>query len=94
MIIFGIFLAVIWGIILSFVSFTISWLLYPSLKSFLLVVNSTLPALTEPLKAFFTPLVDVSARFFRQIRVKASLDGGLMSPFAKSPVQIVQDSNV
>lgn len=84
----------VWGIILSFVSFTMSWLWNPSLKVFLLVVNSTLPAITEPLKALFTPLVDVSARVFRQIRVKASLDGGLMSPFAKSPVQIVQDSNV
>lgn len=87
-VIFGIFLAFLWAVILSIVSFVISWLWNPSLKAMLLVVGATLPAVTEPLKALFTPLVDVAARIFRQIHVKGSLDGKLLSPLAKTDSQM------
>ena len=81
--IFGFLLSFVWGLILSIISFTVTWLWNPGLKSMLLVISATLPAVTEPLKALFTPLVDVQARVFRQIRVQAWLNGGLLSPITK-----------
>ncbi len=83
MIVFGILISFLWAVVLGTLSFILAWLLNPALKATILTVSRILPALTEPLKALLTPLVDVHARIFRQIRVRSWLEGGLMSPFAK-----------
>ena len=82
-IIFGFLFAFLWALIYGIVVFVLSWIWSPALRLTLLTVNAILPAVTEPLRALFMPLVDVSARFFRQIRIKLSLDGGLVLPLHK-----------
>ena len=73
--VFGIFLAIIFGIINGIVSFGHVWLYGPLLKYTLIVVYSAAPLATVPLVALLTPLVDVHARFFRQIRIRFNLTG-------------------
>lgn len=72
-----------WALLLSLVAFVVTWMYSPGLKMVLLVINSTLPIVTEPLKALFTPLIDVLARVFRQIKVDATLGGGLLAPLSR-----------
>ena len=83
-IIFGIPLAILWGLQLSLIVFVVTWIYHPGLKIVLLVVNATLPIVTEPLRALFTPLVDVLARVFRQIRVNTTVNGDLLTPLSKT----------
>ena len=80
----------LWAMILGILSFVLTWMWRPGLMAVILVVNTTLPAVTEPLKALFTPLVDMQARIFRQIRVQGWLNGGLFDSLAgKKPQHVV-----
>lgn len=79
---FGFLFSLLWGFIASILLFVITWIWNPVLKMNLLILGATVPIVTEPLKAFFTPLSDVSARIFRQIHVKANIDGKLLSPLS------------
>ena len=81
-ILLGIFLAFIWAVIYGFIIFYITYIWSPVLRLALLLINTALPLATEPLRALLTPLADVAARLFRQIRIKAQLNGGLLSPLA------------
>ena len=88
-ILFGFFLSFLWAIVLGITSFVLAWIWNPGLKALIIVVSTTLPAVTEPLKALFTPLVDVQARVFRQIRVQGWLNGGLLNPLLKKQDHVV-----
>ena len=79
-VIFGFLFAFFWAFIYGIIVFILSWIWSPALRLILLMINAILPLVTEPLRALFSPLVDVAARFFRQIRIKLSLDGGLVLP--------------
>ena len=68
----GFILAVVFALINAFVSFVHVWIFGPLAKVVLLWVYAIIPLAVAPLKAFFTPLVDVHARIFRQIRVNLS----------------------
>lgn len=46
------------------------------MRAALFLSGAVIPAAVEPMKAFLTPLVDVHARIFRQIRIAATLNGG------------------
>ena len=65
---------VLFALINGVVSFVHVWIFSPLAKVTLLWVYAIVPLAVAPLKAFFTPLVDVQARIFRQIRV--NLSGG------------------
>jgi len=80
---FGFLFAFLFAFLYGLTSFILSWIWSPSLRLTLLTVNAVLPVVTEPLRALFLPLVDVSARIFRQIRIKTTLDGGLLLPLHK-----------
>lgn len=82
-ILLGILMAFIWAILYGFVMFYITYLWSPALRLALILVNTALPLVTEPLRALLSPLADVAARVFRQIRIKAKLNGGLLSPLAQ-----------
>ena len=77
---FGLPFAILWAFIYGIIVFVLSWIWSPVLRLTLLAFNAVVPLCTEPFQAMFSPLVDVSARFFRQIRIKLSLDGGLVLP--------------
>ena len=62
---------------MGFCAFYVNYVWSPSLRLALLLVASMLPLVTEPLRVLFSPLADAVARVFRQIRIKATLDGGL-----------------
>ena len=55
-------------------SFLYTWLWGPLLKNFTFWVYALAPVVSVPVQALYTPLVDASARVFRQIRISASLD--------------------
>ena len=79
-ILFGFLFSFIWAILMGTTSFLLSWIWSPVLKSSILLISAIAPIMTESLRAFLTPLVDVHARLFRQIRVKGWLNGGLLNP--------------
>lgn len=87
-ILFGWASSIFWALQLAMLAFILTWIWRPVLKMVLIVVSSTLPAVTEPLKILFTPLVDVQARIFRQIRVKGWLNGELLNPLAKKETHL------
>ena len=70
--VFGFILAILFAIINGIVSFVHVWIFGPSLKVTLLWVYAVAPLATAPLTAIYTPLVDATARIFRQIRVQVS----------------------
>ena len=78
----GFILMFLWAIINGICSFIHVWVWGPALKLFLVVIFALAPLITEPLRAIFTPLVDVQARIFRQIRVHANLTGLFAKNFA------------
>jgi hypothetical protein len=75
----GIPMALFWAIFNGFMVFLYVWLWQPILRLSTMWLYAVSPLASVPLQAFFAPLIDVSARIFRQIRVKATLDG----PFAE-----------
>ncbi len=73
----GLLLAFLWAIINGVMAFVHTWIYNPALKAILLWVYAITPLFTEPLRAIFKPLVDVSARIFRQIRISTNFSGGV-----------------
>ncbi len=73
----GLLLAFLWAIINGLMAFVHTWIYNPALKAILLWVYAIAPIFTEPLRAFLKPLVDVSARIFRQIRVSTNFSGSV-----------------
>ena len=76
-ILFGFLLVVLWAIIYGILAFILSFIWSPALRLTLLSIHAWSPLIKETLQALFYPLADAAARTFRQIRVKASFDGGL-----------------
>ncbi|XP_019857380.1 PREDICTED: uncharacterized protein LOC109585694 [Amphimedon queenslandica] len=74
--IFGIFITLVWAFLASILAFVTTWVWWPIMRSALFVSGATIPAVVEPMKAFLTPLADVHARIFRQIRINATFNGG------------------
>ena len=81
-ILIGFVFAFIWAIINGITAFIHVWLWGPALKLTLLWIYAVTPLVTVPLRAIFTPLVDIQARIFRQIRVQANLTGPFAEKFA------------
>lgn len=70
-IIIGIPLTFIWACINGTVVFSCVWCWGPLLKLIKLCVFSTAPAITFPYQMWCSPIVDIFARLFRQIRLQA-----------------------
>ena len=77
-ILIGIPMAILWAIINGIVVFTIVWLWGPAIKLVVLAVYAAAPAFTSPIQAVLAPLADVIARIFRQIRVRANINGSFI----------------
>ena len=73
----GIPLMIIWAFVNGIMAFLYSWIWSPVLRLSIFWLAAILPLVTMPLVVIFKPLVDVSARIFRQIRIKANLNGQL-----------------
>ena len=84
----GLFLAFIWAIINGIMAFIHVWIWGPVLKLSLLWIYAVMPLVTEPLRAMCTPLVDVQARIFRQIRVQANLSGPLAEKLVRETTSL------
>ena len=84
----GLFLVFIWAVMNGIVVFFHVWIWGPTLKFILLVTYAVMPLVTEPLRALFTPLVDVQARIFRQIRVQANLSGPLAEKLVRETTSL------
>ena len=78
----GFALAFLWAIINGINTFIHVWVWGPFLKFIVVWIFALAPLITEPLRAILTPLVDVHARIFRQIRVHANLTGLFAKNFA------------
>ena len=85
----GFFLSFLLAIVLGVASFVLAWMWNPGLKALMMALGAILPVITEPMKVFLTPLVDVQARVFRQIRVQGWLNGGLLNPLLKKEKHVV-----
>lgn len=83
----GFIVAFIWAVIAGFVAFYVNFVWSPSLRLALLLVASILPLATEPLRVLLSPFADAIARVFRQIRVNATLDGGLFNAVSGAETQ-------
>ena len=77
-VLFGFIFIIFFAIINGITAFVHVWIYGPLAKFILLWMYAFMPLITEPLRAFLTPLVDVSARIFRKIRIQANVTG----PFA------------
>ena len=75
-------MSLIWAIISGIMVFILVWLYQPGLRLTIMWIYAITPLVTVPLQAIFTPLVDVAARIFRQIRIKAKLDGSFAERLA------------
>ena len=82
-ILFGIPLAVLWALIHGLVAFLFTWTVSPAIRLTVFTTNIVMPVVTEPLRVLLTPLVDASARFFSQIRIKADIDGSILNGLRK-----------
>lgn len=76
-IILGSFFALLWGILSGIVAFIVVWIWNPGLKLAVFVFYSIAPAIYAPPKTFLRPYVDIYARIFRQIHIKANFGGGI-----------------
>lgn len=75
--VFGIFLAIAFAFVNGLMSFLHVWIYWPLAKVFLLWLYAIAPVISAPIKALFTPIVDMHARIFRQIKIQANLSGSL-----------------
>ena len=75
--IIGIPLMIVWAFVNGIMAFIYSWIWSPALRLSIFWLAAALPLVTMPLVVIFKPLVDVSARMFRQIQIKANLNGQL-----------------
>ena len=73
--VFGMLLVIFFGTINGMMAFCHVWVYGPIRKLGLIVIYSTAPLLTEPMRALLTPLYDIHARIFRQIRIQFNLTG-------------------
>ena len=88
MVVIGLVLAFIWAVINGIMAFIHVWMWGPTLKFILLCFFAVMPLVTEPLRALCTPLVDVQARIFRQIRVQANLSGPLAEKLVRETTSL------
>ena len=72
---FGILFAVLYATLNGIMSFIYVWIYGPAIKIILLWVYAVEPLVTAPVRAIFVPLVDGTARIFRQIRIQVHLNG-------------------
>ena len=82
-ILIGVPMAIVWAIINGITVFVIVWLWGPAIKLTVLLVYAVAPAFTAPLQAILAPLADIIARIFRQIRIRAHIDGSSMKKFGE-----------
>lgn len=76
-------MSILWAIINGIMVFILVWIYQPALRMTIMWIYAITPLATVPLQAIFTPLVDVVARIFRQIRIKAKLDGSFAERLAR-----------
>ena len=76
-ILFGFPLAFFWAMGFGCLAFIFTWLWSPILRSLLMTIHVVMPLYTETTRSLFYPIGDTLGRVFRQIQIKASLDGGL-----------------
>ena len=81
---FGILIAFIGGLINAMMVFIHVWLHGPLLKLYLLWTYAFAAYVVAPIRAMYQPLVDASARVFRQIRVDGKLNGSYAERLAGS----------
>lgn len=73
----GIPLTVIWAIVNGITAFVLVWLWGPALRYAIVWIYAFAPAVTTPMRALISPIVDVLARIFRQCRIQANVSGSL-----------------
>ena len=83
-------MALFWACLNGFMMFLFVWLYQPFLRLTIMWLYAFTPLVTVPLQAMLTPLVDVYARIFRQIRVKATLDGSFAERLAAAGHRVQQ----
>jgi hypothetical protein len=71
----GIIFAILFAVLNAVLAFVHVWIYGPFLKIVLMWIYALAPFVTAPLRAIHLPLVDVSARFFRQFRLQAHISG-------------------
>ena len=86
----GIPMARLWAFFNGSVRFFYVWIYQPCLRLYVMWSYAFTPLVTVPFQAMLTPLVDVYARIFRQIRVKATLDGSFAERLAAAGHTIQQ----
>ena len=84
LLLFGVIFAFLFAIINAIMAFIHVWIYGPLLKLTLLWVYATAPLVVAPIRAIYRPLVDASARVFRQIRVDGKLNGSYAERLAGS----------
>lgn len=75
LVVVGVPLTFVWGCINGSTIFCCMWVWSPILKLILLCVHSCAPTIVVPVQVVCGPIVDVSARIFRQIRFQAIILG-------------------
>ena len=73
----GVPLMIIWALFSGITAFVYSWIWSPVLRVAIFWLAALLPLITVPIVIMYRPLVDVTARVFRQIQIKANLNGQL-----------------
>ena len=81
---YGVIFAFLFAIINAIVVFFHVWVYGPALKLALLWTHALAPLVVAPIRAMYRPLVDASARVFRQIRVDGKLNGSFAERLAGS----------
>ena len=81
----GIMFACLFAIFNGILNFSLVWVFGPLVKMLIVLAYSLAPAVTGPYSAVMGPMVDISARFFRQIRIKTNLD---VKGLEKIPVKV------
>ena len=81
---YGVVFAFLFAIINAVMAFIHVWIYGPALKIALLWIYAFAPLVVAPIRAMYRPLVDASARIFRQIRVDGKLHGSYAERLAGS----------
>ena len=69
--------AFFWALGFASIAFFCTYILSPFIRMILIFVHVIMPLATETTRSLLYPLGDAIGRIFRQIQIKASLDGGL-----------------
>ena len=75
LILVGVPMTFVWACVNGSAVFLSMWVLGPFLKLFTLCIHSCAPVIVTPVQVVCTPIVDVFARYLRQIRLQAILLG-------------------